>query len=64
MVAKLGPDHRTTKITAGDLRYLVDDDADGVADAALFLAARLRAPDSSGRRLFDMIDVLKAGAMS
>ena len=27
MVAKLGPDHRTTKITADDLRYLIDDDA-------------------------------------
>ena len=41
MVAKLGPDHRTTKITAGDLRYLVDDDAD--------VAGILRRADTGGR---------------
>lgn len=41
MVAKLGPDHRTTKITAGDLRYLVDDDAE--------VAGILRRADTGGR---------------
>ena len=41
VVAKLGPDHRTTKITAGDLRYLVDDDAE--------VAGILRRADTGGR---------------
>lgn len=48
-----------------ELRHNVDGRstyAEGVADAAVFLAAQLA--KGSTQRLFDMIDVLKAGAMN
>ena len=41
MVLKLGPNHRTTRITADDLRYLVDSDAD--------VDAILERPDEGAR---------------
>jgi len=65
--------YHTYSLTSGDgsvtfeLRHNVNGRAtyaDGVADATLFLAAKLREPGEPSRRLFDMIDVLKAGAMS
>jgi len=69
-----GHAYHTYALTSGDgtvrfeLRHNVNGRstyAEGVADAVLFLASRLKeGPGPSGRRVFDMIDVLKAGAMS
>jgi len=68
-----GHAYHTYSLTSGDgsvtfeLRHNVNGRAtyaDGVADATLFLAAKLQEPGEPSRRLFDMIDVLKAGAMS
>jgi 4-hydroxy-tetrahydrodipicolinate reductase len=37
--------------------------AEGTVDAAVFLAGVVRNGDGGDKRVFDMVDVLKAGAM-